>query len=129
MKKILFIIAAFAIFASCNKPVADDETAKRQQLKEYKQQLHGLEQQIETLEAELSATEEDEVVNVKVKQLETQPFEHFIEVTGEVEADLNINVSPETIGTIEAIYVTEGEQVSKDQALAKLNTNTLKRSL
>ena len=120
MKRLLIVLAAIVVVASCSKPVADDEAAKRQQLKEYKQQMHELEGQIKTLEEELAATEEVEVVKVKVNELESRPFEHFIEVTGEVEADLNINVSPESAGVIESILVSEGQWVSKDDVLAEL---------
>ena len=129
MKKILIALAAAVMVVSCSKPAADDEAAKRQQLKEYKQQLHDLEQQIESLEQELEATEETEVVNVKVNELESRLFEHFIEVTGEVEADLNINVSPESAGVIQSILVSEGEWVSKGDVLAQLNTEALERSM
>lgn len=128
MKRLLIVLAAIVVVASCSKPVADDEAAKRQQLKEYKQQMHELEGQIKTLEEELAATEEVEVVKVKVNELESRPFEHFIEVTGEVEADLNINVSPESAGVIESILVSEGQWVSKDDVLAELNTQALERS-
>lgn len=129
MKNISILIIAAVLAVSCNQQPAGDEASKRQQLKEYKQQLHELEQQIETLENELAATEEVEVVNVKVKELKTQPFEHFIEVTGDVEADLNIDVSPESAGIIQSIQVAEGEWVSKGDVLAELNTETLGRSL
>lgn len=129
MKKILIVLSATIIAVSCSQPPADDLASKRQQLQQYKQQLHDLEQQIETLEEELAGTEEDEVVAVKVNELETRTFEHYIEVTGEVEADLNINVSPESAGIIESILVSEGEQVSKGQVLAKLNTSALERTL
>lgn len=129
MKKFLILVTTVIVAAACSKPVADTQEAKRQQLNEYKQQLHDLEQQIEVLEKELAATEEEEVVNVKVAELSIQQFEHFIEVTGEVEADLNVNVSPETAGVIEEIKVKEGDRVSKGDVLAELRTETLERTL
>jgi len=129
MKKILILVTAVVLAASCSKPVDDSVEGKRQQLNEYKQQLHDLEQQIETLENELANTAEEEVVNVRVKQLENQSFEHFIEITGEVEADLNVNVSPETAGVIKSIEATEGEWVSKGDILATLKTEALERTL
>lgn len=131
MKKILVLLSVVAtiILAACNKPATDDVASKRQQLKEYKQQMHILEQQIDSLEEDLALVEDVEVVNVEVKELNSRPFEHFVEVTGGVEADLNVNVSPESVGVIDSILVSEGEWVSKGKILGKLNTSTLERSL
>ncbi len=129
MKRILIGITAAVIVASCSKPAENDEAAMRQQLQEYKQQQYELDQKIEALEKQLSDSTEEETVQVEVKQLEARPFEHFIEVTGEVEADQNVNVSPESVGVIESILVKEGQRVSKGQLLAKLNTTTLERSM
>jgi len=129
MKKVLFITTVAIILASCAGTSLNDEEVKRQQLQKYKQQLHELEQKINTLEAELSETVVEEVVNVKVSEIELQAFEHFIEVPGNVEAEQDINVSPESIGIIEEVLVTEGMKVEKGQVLARLNTDALQRSL
>ena len=129
MKKILIFITLAAFFAACSSTSVNDEDAKRQELQQYKQDLHNLKQKIAALEKELSKTEKEEIVNVKVDDIKSQTFEHFFEVTGNVEADLDINVSPESLGTIEAILVKEGEKVSKGQILAKLNVDALQRSL
>ncbi len=130
MKKILIALSAAAfLLTSCSKPATDDRAAKQQQLQEYKQEVYNLQQKIESLEEELNANSDEEVVNVEVKELESKPFEHFIEVTGEAEADLNVNVSPESIGVIDSILVKEGEQVRKGQILGKLNTSALNRSM
>jgi RND family efflux transporter MFP subunit len=129
MKKILMIIAVAAFFAACSSTTINDEDAKRQELQQYKQEMHDLKLKIDALEKELSNTGEEEIVNVKVSDIASQTFEHFIEVTGNVEADLNINVSPESSGIIESILVKEGDKVSKGQILAKLKVDALQRTL
>lgn len=129
MKKILMILIAAVVVASCSAPQIDGEAAKRQQLQNYKQEMHDLKQKIDVLEKELASTEKDEVVKVKVAELQNEVFEHFIEVTGKVEAEKDIDVSPETAGVIDEVYVTEGDKVQKDQVLAKLNTDILERSM
>ncbi len=129
MKKILIIIAVAGFFAACSNTTVNDEDAKRQELQQYKQDMHDLKQKIDALEKELSKTENEEIVNVKVDDIQSKTFEHFIEVTGNAEADLNINVSPESSGIIETILVKEGERVSKGQILAKLKVDALQRSL
>ncbi len=129
MKKIITLLTAAIFVVACSKPAGDDEAAKRKQLQEYKQQVHDLQEKITALETDLEGNEKDEVVNVKVVELKPQLFEHFIEVTGKVESEYNINVSPETSGIINEIFVTEGQDVSKDFVMAKLNTNILERTL
>jgi membrane fusion protein (multidrug efflux system) len=131
MKNILIVLAAAIIVVSCSAPAAapENEGAKREQLQQYKQELHALTQKIEDLETELSSDDKDEVVKVKVAELNAELFEHFIEVTGKVEAEQDVDVSPETAGVIMEVYVKEGDQVSKGKVLAKLNTDILERSM
>ena len=129
MKKILMIITVAALFAACSSTTVNDEDAKRQELQQYKQEMHDLKLKIDALEKELSKTEKEEIVNVKVQDIQSETFEHFFEVTGNVEADLDVNVSPESSGIIESILVKEGDHVSKGQILANLKVDALQRSL
>jgi len=125
MKKILIVLTAAAFLTACSStPAGDDESVKRQQLQEMKQQLHDLEQQINVLEKELAGTEKEESVNVKVQEIEIKPFEHFIEVTGKVEAELDVDVHPESSGVITEVYVTEGEWVNKNDVLVSGSDST-----
>lgn len=129
MKKILIALTTVIILSACGSTTVNDEAAKRKQLQQYKQDLHTLEQQIETLQAELNSVEKDEEVKIKVTELATQKFENFIEVTGKVEAEQDVDVSPETSGVIKEVLVVEGQQVSKGQVMARLNTDLLERSI
>ncbi len=129
MKKILMTLMAVIIMIACTAPKGGDEVAKRQQLQQYKQQRHDLDEKIETLEADLQGMEKVEVVNVKVQELQAQTFEHFIEVNGKVEAELNLDVSPESSGVITDVFVTEGQQVPKGFVMGKLSTDVLQRSM
>ena len=125
MKRTLLIIIVAAVYLVSCSPNTNE--AKRKQLQKYKQKVHDLNEQIQTLEAELAGTDTVEVVNVKVSELQPQSFEHFFEVTGKVEAEYNIDVSPETAGIIKEIYVHEGQTVQKGFIMAKLNTEVLER--
>lgn len=128
MKKIIIILTTAVLLASCSSTKVSDDDTKRQELQQYKQQVHELTQKIEVLEKELSEKNVDEVIHVKVEEITEKQFEHFIEVTGKVEAEYDVNVSPESIGIIDAIYVTEGQRVSKGQAMATLRTDALQHS-
>ena len=130
MKKILILLTAAVIIASCGATkTADDENSKRALLQQYKQELHDLKLEIGTLEKELGTTEKNEIVKVKVTELQNDTFEHFVEVTGNVEALDDVEVSPETIGIIDEVFVKEGQTVKKGAVLAKLNTDILERSM
>jgi membrane fusion protein, multidrug efflux system len=129
MKKLVLVVAAAVLLAACNNTKLSDEESKRRELQKYKQELNDLETKINTLENELAGTRTEESVRVSVTELDTQRFEHFIEVTGKVEADLDVNVSPESAGIIRDVLVTEGQQVSKGQVLGRLSTDALERTM
>ena len=129
MKKILSILTTAVILAACSSSTVEDEAAKRERLQELKTQVHDLEQQIQVLEKELDGTQRKEVVKIKTRKLDTQKFEHFVEVTATVEAAEDVDVSPESSGIIKEVLIYEGQRVSKGQILARLNTDVLERSV
>ncbi len=115
--------------ASCASTPDNSPDTKRAQLSAYKQEIHDLEEKIALLEKELDATVEVEYINVKVTDIQPQLFEHFIEVTGSVEADQEVNVSPESAGKIIDILAEEGQTVQKGSVLAKLNTEIIDQAI
>ncbi|MFV0593069.1 MAG: efflux RND transporter periplasmic adaptor subunit [Draconibacterium sp.] len=129
MKKILIILTTALFVYACGNTSVEDDNAKREKLQELKQQVHTLEQQISQLEKELSANQTEEIINIKAETLTAKRFEHFIDVTGQVEAEHDVDVSPESSGVIKEVLVKEGQQVSKGQLMAKLNTDMLERSI
>ncbi len=129
MKKIVTLILAVVFLAACSSTNVSDEESKRQELQKYKKQLNDLEEKIQTLEQELAGSKTEEALEIKVTELDSQQFEHFIEVTGKVEAGLDVNVSPESAGVIESVWVTEGQRVKKGQALGRLKTDALERNM
>lgn len=129
MKKLVMGLTAALLFAACSSTSVSNEETKRLELQKYKQQLHELTQKIDVLEKELSGNTTMEVIPVKVAEIVPQQFEHFIEVTGNAEADLNVDVSPESSGIIQDILVTEGQRVRKGQVMARLKIDALERSL
>ncbi|MBC2838423.1 efflux RND transporter periplasmic adaptor subunit [Robiginitalea sp. SC105] len=58
-----------------------------------------------------------------VSTLELQParFDHFLELQGDVQTKQNILLYPEMAGTLEQVYVKDGDQVRKGQALARID--------
>ncbi|MCK3683714.1 efflux RND transporter periplasmic adaptor subunit [Maribellus sp. YY47] len=129
MKKILIILTTALFVYACASTSVEDDNTKREKLQELKQQVHTLEQQITQLEKELSANQEEETIKIKAETLTQKRFEHFFEVTGQVEAEHDVDVSPETSGVIKEVLVKEGQQVTKGQIMARLNTDILERSI
>lgn len=128
MKKLIFILAVM-VLAACSATSTDDKKEKEEELKTYKTELSELKKKIAKLEDELADGSAKGVVAVVATPVEPELFEHFINVTGHVQADKNIIVSPETSGKIVSIDVKEGQRVSKGQVLARLNTEMIERSL
>ncbi|SRR6056297_186694 len=53
--------------------------------------------------------------------VQAKKFEHFLELQGDVATKQNVLIYPEMPGTLERVYVKEGQQVSKGQILAKID--------
>lgn len=61
------------------------------------------------------------VINVEVRQLETQPFVEEIRLTGVVRANKDVQVSAEESGPIREIFVDKGEHVREGEALFQID--------
>lgn len=133
MKRILtimvFAAVVTAMLAGCSAKPADDSALKTQQLQQYKKEFSELKQKIEALENELALSNKNDDVRVQVAELVPEQFERFIEITGRVEAEEDVQVSPESAGVIAEVLVKEGQRVVKGQTMAVLNTETLRRAV
>lgn len=129
MKQIMIVLVFAALLAGCSATPADTDALKVQQLQQYKKEYSELKVKIEALEKELKVDKNEEAVRVEVMELTPQVFERFIEVTGRVEAEEDVNISPESAGVIEEVRIKEGQLVSKGQILGVLNTEALSRGL
>lgn len=68
---------------------------------------------------------ESQNIPVNVLNIEAKTFDHFIEVTGNVEPVQYAYISPEGTGQIKKIFVSEGDKVQKGSILAQLNTSVI----
>ncbi|MCH7657611.1 MAG: efflux RND transporter periplasmic adaptor subunit [Bacteroidetes bacterium] len=129
MKRIFSLILIIAI-ASCNP---DNPEAIKNKLIKLKEKRMVINNEIAMLERELkqdsTKTKPENTIPVKVKTLDFEEFNHFILVSGNVEAEKHALVSPEVNGQIEKIYVSEGEQVEKGKLLVSLNTRVIESSI
>lgn len=127
IQKLTFILMIISLIVSCSRP------DKKTQLENLKKQQADLTTQIQKLESELMANDTTKKVinttDVYVTEAKYDVFNHFIEVQGKVDGEQNVGVSPQMPGTVTAIYVKEGMQVSKGQVLAQLDDNVLRQQM
>jgi RND family efflux transporter MFP subunit len=118
--------------ASCT---GNDLDAKKTELEGLKSQLSEITTQIKALEAELIAADPAFAAAAKKSLLITTvaatkgDFTHFVEVTGSVLSKKNVNISAETGGRILDIPAIEGMRMSKGQVLAKIDSESIQRSI
>jgi len=130
MKKLLIITSMVVLASACNM---NSPEMLEQQLKKKKDQVRELNDQIASLEEQLAQNPGEEVaaflVPVSVKAMDPQSFEHYIEITGKLEAEEDAFISPEMNGQIDKIYVREGQYANKGQLLLSLNTSITESSI
>lgn len=84
----------------------------------------------ETEAAATEATEQaDDRLAVTTLRIVPQPFSHSFSVQGNVETDGLATVTAEMPGTIEDIFVREGQRVSKGDPILKVDMSVMERSL
>ena len=130
MKKSIFPIILFALAASCNM---NSPEMIKQQIAKKKEQARKINDQIILLESQLesdSASVEDVfTIPVTLKRMDPESFEHYIEVTGKLEAEVDAFISPEMNGQIRSIRVKEGQYVKEGELLFSLNTTITESSI
>ncbi|MDA8570552.1 efflux RND transporter periplasmic adaptor subunit [Schleiferiaceae bacterium] len=130
MKKVFFILSSIALVA-CGAP---DNQSSITDLKTKKEKLMHSRDSINVLlsevESKIAALDTSKVYDV-VTSLEVTPsvFLHYFDVFGAVEADKSINLYTTASGTVEKIYVKNGQRVNKGQLLLSLDTDLMMSSL
>lgn len=124
MKKIL--IASVVLFlAACGSNPND----KKAQLEELKKEQASINKKVAKLEAEIGAKREVVTKDVEVYTVETSNFKNYIEIQGKVDAEQNVQVTPEAPGVITKVYASIGQSVSRGQVLAQIDDAVLRQSI
>ncbi len=134
MKKILFTLIIPMLFMACNsgdEPQTPDEIKNK--INEYRAEIKKLNKNIEELKGKLELLEEGSDIKnaVKVNTIVLKPtvFKHYFQATGNAEAINEAYISPQINGKINKIFVEEGDNVKKDQLLARLDTKILENNI
>jgi len=127
---ILTILAALLLFAcgeNKEKSVSDlianaDLETLRAKKTEISEQQRAIEKDIQMLDSVIALKSGVEklplVTTLKVKE---EKFDHFLELQGDVQTKQNVLIYPEMAGTLQRVYVKEGQRVTKGQLLASID--------
>ena len=131
MKKIS-ILLSFLLVASCGN--SKKQSATLLELKVQKatliDQIDSLSTILKSVESKISKLDTTKRLNVVTAvKAKNKLFRHYIEVQGTVEAEQSVELYPERSGTITSIFVKEGQQVSKGQNLAQIDSSIIESSI
>lgn len=131
MKQLFFILIVIFIAACGNNNNPENKDEIKKQITEYKKQVDELNSKIVDLEKQLNddPAKISNKIPVSVKEMKYEPFFHYFEVNGTVEAINAAFISPEINGQVLNIFVQEGERVKKGQPLLKLNSSITESSI
>lgn len=132
INKIISVMVLSLIVFSCERPTELDQ--KKADLKAKKKELAEIRKEIKALENEISEMDpEFAKANRKAKlvttlAVENTKFEHFIEVSGSVKSRRNVDISSESIGSIQEIRYKEGDDVVAGQVIIVLDNSMFTRT-
>ncbi len=131
MRKIasLFLTSVFLIACGDDKATTLDEVISsgdlvqiRTKKNEIATQLKTLNDQVKILDSVISVLDgADKLPLVSAYEVQEQPFDHYLELQGDVATKQNVLIYPEMAGTLQRVYVTEGDRVMKGQLLATID--------
>ena len=124
-------IAASVIIASCNssggaKDAKADLNDKKAKLEKLKNEKTKLDADIQALQNEIAKLDPSSGAVapklVAVTQVSIQPFEHYIDLQGRVDADNISYLTPRGMpAQVKALYIKKGDHIRKGQLLMKLD--------
>ncbi len=125
------IIVAFSLFAcGGSEPVDADREALEARRDSLKDAIGLLNAELAELETNIAEMSDDfSLLSVTAVTTAAGEYKHYFTVQGNVETDLNAMVYPETQGIVKSILVSEGQQVSKGQALLILDNELIQRNI
>jgi len=128
MKTLVKILPIVILLASCGN---GNEAIKKKIISK-KQEISKIEIQIIELEKKLTDTAPaiEKGALVKVEEVKTSQFKHYVEVQGKLDGEENVQVYPKGMGgSVTKVYVKLGQAVNKGEVLATLDNEMLLKSM
>ncbi|MDT7829131.1 efflux RND transporter periplasmic adaptor subunit [Pricia sp. S334] len=138
MKTTIPILIAAIILSSCGgKDESVDSLiaqgnleslrAKKSEIADRRKEIDADLRKLDSVIAAKSGAERLPLVNTIAA--EPQKFVHFLELQGDVKTKQNVLVYPEMAGTLQRVYVQEGDRVTKGQTLAVIDDGGMSSQL
>lgn len=131
MKKIIYALTTTILLAACGsgeeKSVSDlitqgDLETLRERKTEISEKQKEFEKDLQMLDSVIAVKSgEERLPLVTTLTAKSEKFDHYLELQGAVKTKQNVLVYPEMGGTLQRVYVKEGQRVSKGQLLASID--------
>ncbi len=139
MKNIVPIFTLFLLLLSCggDKNVSIDTLIDDGDLDKLRSkktaissELKALNEQVKRLDSVIAVLDADtKLPLVSTFEVSAQNFQHFLELQGDVATKQNVLIYPEMAGTLQRVYVTEGDKVTKGQLLGIIDDGGMANQL
>ena len=139
MRKAIYITLTAAVLASCGGNsgkslekvmTSKDMEAIRTMHAEISSEKKALEMQLKSLDSAIALLDDTaKLPLVTTIEVHPQKFNHYLELQGDVMTKQNVLIYPEMAGTLNSVYVKEGQKVSKGQLLATIDDGGLSSQL
>jgi membrane fusion protein (multidrug efflux system) len=138
MKKynVVLITLLLAVIQSCGGGSDKNGLSeKKAELQKLQKERAALDEKINLLDIEISkldsnATSTDIAKLVAVTPVSVEPFNHYIDLRGKIDAENISFITPRGMGgQVKAMFVKEGDAVKKGQLLLKLDDAIMRQSL
>lgn len=129
MKKVIYLVTVLLV-AACGSEEQSVESligqgdleslrAKKSELSAQQKQMEAQLRMLDSAIATKAGVEKLPLVNTILA--ESKKFDHYLELQGDVSTKQNVLIYPEMSGTLQRVYVKEGQKVSKGQTLAVID--------
>ena len=131
MKNALYILTIMLLTASCGdkseQSISDliaqgDLETLRAKKTEISEKQRAIEKDLKMLDSIIAQKSgKQKLPLVTTLAAKAGKFDHYLELQGDVKTKQNVLVYPEMAGTLQRVYVKEGQRVSKGQVLASID--------
>ena len=138
MKKLpILLIAVISLYSCGGKDQSVAEIISEQNLEAIRAKKNEITTQQKLIDAQLKSLDsaiailgnEEKLPLVNTLTAKKEVFNHYLELQGDVSTKQNVLIYPEMAGTLQRVYVKEGDRVSRGQVLATIDDGGLSSQL
>ncbi|MEP3372846.1 MAG: efflux RND transporter periplasmic adaptor subunit [Maribacter dokdonensis] len=138
MKKLpILLIAVISLYSCGGEDQSVAEIISGQNLEAIRAKKNEITTQQKLIDAQLKSLDsaiailgnEEKLPLVNTLTAKKEIFNHYLELQGDVSTKQNVLIYPEMAGTLQRVYVKEGDRVSKGQVLATIDDGGMSSQL